>query len=115
MNNMFSDYALVSRAVHKLVDRFERDLVFSARYQPVDDDVHTALHSLAAILCASPLARAINEAVQDAGHGAAGPRTSCASGCATSRLMSCVGCERQTMGYGSALKTLLRFPEKAED
>lgn len=122
VNNMFFDYTLVSRAVLKLVDGFDKELVFSSSYKPMDEEVRTALESIAAVLRKSPLANAIDEHTLFQSPETDRLKTEFRQRVRnTNALMSCVGCERcrlwgkiQTAGYGTALKILLEFPENAE-
>ncbi|GMM52510.1 ER oxidoreductin [Starmerella bacillaris] len=123
VNNMFFDYALMSRAIYKLIDGYGSELVYSASSNTIDNEVRDALSRLGNDLRSSPLADAIDEQGLYKMPGTAALKTELRQRVRNvNMLMSCVGCERcrlwgkiQTAGYGTALKILLEFPEKASD
>lgn len=118
LNNLFFDYALVSRAVSKLVNAYEQQLLFSSTCESVDIEVRSALRRLGKFLRRSPLNGAIDERQLFSSPQAASLKSEFRQRVRNvNALMSCVGCERcrlwgkiQTAGYGTALKILFELP-----
>lgn len=123
LNNLFFDYIVMSRAVSKLANVYERQLLFSSSCQVVDSDVRIMLRRLGRQLQVSPLHDAINEqALFASPEGQALKAEFRKRVRNVNALMSCVGCERcrlwgkiQTAGYGTALKILFELPSNPSD
>lgn len=123
LNNLFFNYVLMSRAVAKLANAYERQLLFSSSCQVVDSDVRVMLRRLGRQLQVSPLHDAINEkALFASPEGRALKAEFRKRVRNVNALMSCVGCERcrlwgkiQTAGYGTALKILFELPSNPSD